>query len=52
MVKCIPMPMQKDQFTRELAAAIFQQAVIWLLDGFDELTPRERGLLTQELDAA
>jgi hypothetical protein len=40
---------QKDQFTRELAAAIFQQAVIWLLDGFDELTPRERGLLTQEL---
>jgi hypothetical protein len=40
---------QKDQFTRELAAAIFQQAVIWLLDGYDELTPRERGLLIQEL---
>jgi hypothetical protein len=40
---------QKDQFTRELAAAIFQQSVIWLLDGFDELTPRERGLLIQEL---
>jgi hypothetical protein len=40
---------QKDQFTRELAAAIFQQSVIWLLDGFDELTPRERGLLVQEL---
>jgi hypothetical protein len=40
---------QKDQFTHELAAAIFQQAVIWLLDGYDELTPRERGLLIQEL---
>ena len=40
---------QKDQFTRELAAAIFQQSVIWLLDGYDELTPRERGLLIQEL---
>jgi hypothetical protein len=40
---------QKDQFTRELAAAMFQQTVIWLLDGFDELTPRERGLLIQEL---
>jgi hypothetical protein len=40
---------QKDQFTHELAAAIFQQSVIWLLDGFDELTPPERGLLVQEL---
>ena len=40
---------QKEQFTRELAAAMFEQAVIWLLDGFDELTPRERGLLIQEL---
>jgi hypothetical protein len=40
---------QKDQFTRELAAAIFQRSVIWLLDGFDELTPRERGLLIHEL---
>ena len=40
---------QKDQFTRELAAAIFQQSVVWLLDGYDELMPRERGLLIQEL---
>jgi hypothetical protein len=40
---------QKDQFTRELATTIFQQSVIWLLDGFDELTPRERGLLIQEI---
>ena len=40
---------QKEQFTRELAAAMFRQAVIWLLDGFDELTPLERGLLIKEL---
>ena len=41
---------EKDQFARELAAAILNQSVIWLLDGYDELTPRERGLVTQELE--
>jgi hypothetical protein len=39
---------EKDQFARELAEADRDQRVIWLLDGFDELTPRERGLLIQE----
>ncbi|CAG0933925.1 hypothetical protein TFLX_03278 [Thermoflexales bacterium] len=40
---------EKDQFARELAEAIRDQRAIWLLDGYDELTPRERGLLNQEL---
>jgi hypothetical protein len=40
----------KDQFARELAEAIRDQRVSWLLDGYDELTPRERGLLNQELE--
>ncbi|HTP08950.1 MAG TPA: hypothetical protein VMP08_11910 [Anaerolineae bacterium] len=41
---------EKDQFARELAEAIRDQRAIWLLDGYDELTPRERGLLNQELE--
>ena len=41
---------KKDQFARELAEAIRDQRAIWLLDGYDELTPRERGLLNQELE--
>jgi hypothetical protein len=40
----------KDQFARELAEAIRDQRAIWLLDGYDDLTPRERGLLNQELE--
>ncbi len=45
-----PDTVEKDQFARELAEASREQRVIWLLDGFDELTPRERGLLIQELE--
>jgi hypothetical protein len=40
---------EKEQFARELAEADRDRRVIWLLDGYDELTPRERGLLIQEL---
>ena len=45
-----PDQVEKDQFARELAQAMREQRVIWLLDGYDELTPRERGLLNQELE--
>jgi hypothetical protein len=40
----------KEAFAGELAKAIRERRVIWLLDGYDELTPRERGLLNQELE--
>ena len=45
-----PAAADKEAFARELAEARRERRVIWLLDGFDELTPHERGLLTQELD--
>ncbi len=41
---------EKDQFARELAQAARDRRMFWLLDGYDELTPRERGLLNQELE--
>lgn len=44
-----PDAVEKEQFARELAEADRDRRVIWLLDGFDELTPRERGLLIHEL---
>ncbi len=40
----------RDAFARELAEAVRDQRAVWLLDGYDELTPRERGLLNQELE--
>lgn len=40
----------KEAFARELAQGIRDRRVVWLLDGYDELTPRERGLLNQELE--
>ena len=43
-----PAAADKDAFAHELAEARRERRVIWLLDGFDELTPRERGLLIQE----
>ena len=45
-----PAAADKEAFAGELAEARRERRVIWLLDGFDELTPHERGLLTQELD--
>ena len=40
----------KQAFARELAEAIRDRRVVWLLDGYDELTLRERGLFNQELE--
>jgi hypothetical protein len=45
-----PDVVDKDAFARDLAQASRERRVIWLLDGYDELTPRERGLLHQELE--
>lgn len=45
-----PDQVEKDQFARELAQAVRDRRVLWLLDGYDELMPRERGLLNQELE--
>ncbi len=45
-----PNPAAKDQFADELAHALRDRRVVWLLDGYDELMPRERGLLHQELE--